>query len=98
MTPKKVLEVITIYENRLRELGIKETKYNHSITVPQERAPILGHCLGMFEEMREFVSRGKMRKVFRWLGFVQGCLWSMGVYDIEELRNHNRPAAGEEED
>lgn len=30
-----------------------------------------------------------MEKVFKWLGFIQGVLWIMGVYTVEELKDHN---------
>ncbi len=33
-------------------------------------------------------------KLFFDLGFVQGYLWKFGLYTIDELKEHNRPAAG----
>jgi len=32
----------------------------------------------------------RMEKFMRWLGFLQGALWSMEVYTIDELRAHNK--------
>lgn len=29
-------------------------------------------------------------KLMRWLGFMQGAMWDMGYYTIDELKNHNR--------
>lgn len=45
----------------------------------------------MLDEIDGFCDEGEMGKAFRWLGFVQGALASMGIFTIEELKNHNRP-------
>ncbi len=44
--------------------------------------------------VKEAMSWGPERadKLSRWLGFVQGCLWSMGLYTIENLRQVNLEA------
>jgi hypothetical protein len=34
---------------------------------------------------------GREDKVMRWLGFVQGVLWSCGVFTIDQLKAHNAP-------
>jgi hypothetical protein len=33
----------------------------------------------------------RMDKVFRWLGFMQGVLWTLDVYTLDELKAHNMP-------
>ena len=91
MDDKKVLEVIAIYREHLA--GVHMTypiDYPHDERVTY-RADILSHCHGMLDQMEEFVRQGRMEKAFRWLGFIQGCLWSQGCYVLEELKNHNRP-------
>lgn len=40
---------------------------------------------------RNHFREGRIEKAFRWLGFVQGCLWATGQYTLDELKNHNRP-------
>ncbi len=32
----------------------------------------------------------KVEKLMRWLGFIQGALWVLGFYSIDEMREHNR--------
>lgn len=32
-------------------------------------------------------------KAFRWLGFLQGVLWSRAIFTLEELKSHNRSDA-----
>lgn len=48
------------------------------------------HALVMLTKMRVMLTEGKDSKFFRWLGFVQGIMWSTGLYSIDELRSHNR--------
>jgi hypothetical protein len=38
--------------------------------------------------------RETMEKYNRWLGFVQGALWVIGDYKIEELKSDNRAKEG----
>jgi len=60
-----------------------------------EGIEIFIHMLTMIPKMREFLKEGRREKTFRWLGFIQGVLWAKGVFNLEELKNHNRPE-GEE--
>jgi hypothetical protein len=69
-----------------------------------EQATAYRHVLWMLGEMRKmlepfaevppekfYAAQAAQEKVARWLGFVQGVLWSYGVCSIDEMRNHNRP-------
>lgn len=51
----------------------------------------LQHVLWMIGQAREFVTANRTEKAFRWLGFVQGVLWSLGLVTIEEAKESNRP-------
>ena len=50
----------------------------------------LGHAVHMCGEIKKLLGIGKTEKAHRWLGFLQGILWTQGIYTIEEMRNHNR--------
>jgi hypothetical protein len=90
MTPEKVLEAIDVYRKFFEKNKIgKCTSTRHDIHFTLEDQ--LKHCHGMLDQMEKFVLDGRMDKVFRWLGFIQGCLWSQNQYTLEELKNHNRP-------
>jgi len=101
MTPDRVLMVIKNYRLLFENMGIGKIDYPHDNFVNSPASTILGievkvpttvhleHCNGMLFKMEEFVKEGRMEKVFRWLGFVQGVLWSNGIYTLNELRNHN---------
>lgn len=102
MDAKKVLEVLDIYALRIddmakateNDLSAKRCdptkKYGHS-----DYAHRIRHVRWCADQCRAMASDGRMEKAFRWLGFMQGALWDMGLYSIEELANHNKPAAEE---
>lgn len=48
------------------------------------------HLAWMIEEIMRFWLHGRREKAMRWLGFVQGGLWSLHLVSIEELREMNR--------
>lgn len=33
----------------------------------------------------------RMEKFMRWLGFLQGALWNMAIFTLDELKAHNKP-------
>jgi len=39
----------------------------------------------------ERIEKSRLGKAKRWLGFMQGCLWSVRWYTIDELRDQNKP-------
>ncbi|MBI2097507.1 MAG: hypothetical protein HYT46_01035 [Candidatus Vogelbacteria bacterium] len=84
------MEVIETYRQLFIERGIGKTDYPHDDLLDRTEVG-LDHCHGMLDKMVEFVREGRMEKVFRWLGFVQGVLWSNRVYTLTDFRNHNRP-------
>ena len=100
MDQNKVLEAIGRYRIFFEAQNIPKADYPHDKFLNDEWIKIvdrpmsdvaLAHCHGMLNEMEEFVRQGRMEKVFRWLGFIQGCLWMANSYRLEDLKNHNRP-------
>ncbi|MCK5022169.1 MAG: hypothetical protein KAR54_02900 [Candidatus Pacebacteria bacterium] len=89
MTPQKIKEVIEIYQTRFEKLGIEKTDYPHEKIIDSNNG-ILYHCYGMTDKMLKFLEQGRVEKTFRWLGFIQGCLWTSGLYSLEEIKNHNK--------
>lgn len=81
MTKEKVLEVINLYKKELDDVLSK------TASIEEE----LEHCQTMLPQMEEFIKEDRMDKVFRWLGFIQGVLWCQGVFEIDEMKNHNKP-------
>lgn len=96
MSKDKIREVMAIYRSKFEEWNIpkekfpEDEKFLHSVLpLPENRA--FAHCHAMLDEMEIFLQERRIEKVFRWLGWIQGCLWRSGVYTLEELKNHNRP-------
>jgi hypothetical protein len=52
----------------------------------------LGHVAWMCAETKDLAqgTEDERNKANRWLGFIQGCLWSSGFYSINAMRDHNR--------
>ena len=90
MTNKKIQEVIDTYRRKFEELGIKKADCSH-LELLDSFEHGLEHCHGMLDKMEGFMRESRIEKVFRWLGFIQGCLWSQKIYTLEELKNHSRP-------
>jgi hypothetical protein len=85
MTPKKVLTVLDRYE---MAIGLHvASSVSADSEVEQEQ---LKHLLTMIPQMKIFIQAEQMDKVFRWLGFMQGVLWSTSMYTLDELKQHNR--------
>jgi hypothetical protein len=90
MTGEKVSAVIAMYRRMFDELAnVPAQKCSHDGT--PDALAALSHCFAMLDEVDAFIREGRIEKAFRWLGFIQGCLWTSGVYSIEELKAHNMP-------
>lgn len=50
------------------------------------------HVAWMCWELEQLVSAGKTEKAMRWLGFIQGAMWALGIRTIEQLKYDNMPA------
>jgi len=94
MDEKKVLKVIGIYRRGFKKMGIPKKDFPHDQLI-NTKENMLAHCHGMLDEIEVFVAEGRIEKAFRWLGFIQGCLWSTGHYTLDELKNHNRPSSAD---
>lgn len=97
MTAGKIKEAIYCYRIYLIANRVGKQKYPEKRRVRLweilfNRDTLLGHCLAMLDDMDKFVDEGRMEKVFRWLGFMQGVLWVLGLYSLEDLKNHNKPS------
>jgi len=88
VTKEKALEVVSRYRRKYEELNVSKKKHDYdSFLTPSETAE---HCHAMLDDIEIFLGQGRTEKAFRWLGFVQGCLFKDGIYTIKELKDHNR--------
>lgn len=90
MKADKIREAISRYRQDFERLGIQKIDYPHDQLVDSS-CSTLGHCYGMLDKIEQFIQQGRMDKVFRWYGFVQGVLWVQKVYPLVALKEHSRP-------
>lgn len=94
MTNQKIKDVCSMYLNELKSEGF-EPRRQAATEVVNWKTSRLSHAAWMAEQAIAFVDEGRKEKANRWLGFVQGILWSTGFYTIYDMKNHNMP--GEED-
>lgn len=100
MSDETLEAILDMYEKKLDSLEVGKLKYPSTNFLPHSRVKTLpqlalAHCRGILDEMKIFLAEGESKrgKLFRWLGFVQGVLWTFRLYTLKDLENHNRPAA-----
>lgn len=93
MTREQVMTVLEVYERNLRRYADPKRADEGSLRSPLEPG-WTGHVLYMIEQARGIQD---MEKLMRWLGFIQGVQWALGMYSIAELKTHNRTSAADED-
>jgi hypothetical protein len=93
MTPEKIISVIEMYEQRLREADIPKIRISPKLTFGScSPAELLAHahylCGGVKAYARD---PDKLRKTGSHLTAVQMCLSFANWYTLEELMSHNKP-------
>lgn len=86
MTDEQISDAITRYEEDLSSFGVP---LRHTSKGAPSETQAGRHVLWMCGEMRAFLADGRREKANRWLGFVQGVLWKLGRYTIDDMRGHN---------
>ncbi len=91
MDKKKIKEVIDIYRKKFEDLNVEKSAYPHEENLCSPESG-LSHCHSMLDKMEKFLDEDRIEKSFRWLGFIQGVLWSQKIYTLTDLMNHNKPS------
>ena|SRR5690349_11723215 len=50
---------------------------------------LMEHLLYMCEQTIRFCETDELEKAFRWLGFIQGAFWILGIFSINDMRDQN---------
>ncbi len=77
-----------------RILGILETHKGKSQTPNEIEDYQIPHLRFMLYQMANYAATKDQDKFMRWLGFVQGAMWSLGMTSIEEMKNINLEMRG----
>jgi hypothetical protein len=89
-------EVMAMYHDRL-DVSPGDGPMDWSPSEQEQRH----HLVYMIRRMEDMLDTSlfpvtNWDKFNRWLGFVQGCLWNLGEYTLNEMREHNtRPGKKE---
>ncbi len=89
MDTQDMQRVIALYREEFDRLGVKKKDFPHFEKLIEPWRG-LEHCYAMLDKMERFLEEGEIEKAFRWLGFIQGYLWSCGIYRLDELMKHNK--------
>jgi len=91
MSKDKLYRVIQMYREWFERSEYVKCEFpKNNLTYLSDRSKLLNHCYYMLGEMENFVDVNKLEKAFRWLGFIQGCFWSLGMCSIDDLKDDNR--------
>ena len=101
MTKEKILELAEAYRQILGKQHVTPAcKTTTESTAPsnhlmdstsarlQWKADNLSHAMWLCDEVKKLAAID-LPKANRWFGFVQGVLWTMGVFSVTEMRKHN---------
>ena len=92
MTDEKNLSLITQYCEYLKKVKAEAIETDYDAYLP-DRKIALNHLFSMLPKMEGFIRKGRREKNFRWLGFMQGVLWSLDEFSLNDCCNHNKPPA-----
>lgn len=88
---KKLYNIAATYDGMLGSRAgcdlIMVIRHDDCGSTDQER---LEHVRWMCHQVHEFVDVGLIDKANRWIGFIQGVLLRVGLFTLEELKDHNR--------
>jgi hypothetical protein len=83
MTTEQINAVCMKYDEAL-------AKHGAQVFRESDKPGSLNHLRWMCQEIICFTAAKKTDKAFRWLGFVQGALWTKEIFNIEQLKDDNR--------
>ena len=94
MTKNQLLEVLNQYKIDLDYINIKPVRHSQEFDIPHDpldKNKVLEHSAWMIFQIQTMLSENSnnMEKIMRWYGFVQGALWSVGIYTIDRMRKDN---------
>jgi hypothetical protein len=96
MEKEQIIAAVEKYEERLGVHGsftpvrLTEDLMSRTLVTFGQRGA-LNHVLWMCAEVKKLVEEDCIEKAMRWLGFIQGALWSMSFFSINNLKVDNMP-------
>lgn len=84
MNNNQIKSILSYYERTI-QINKRLSRWNNYSKFIQ-----YDHLLEMIPKMITLLDEGKIDKVNRWLGFIQGVLWMLNDFKLEDLKDHNR--------
>ena len=81
MTKDHYIEILKEYESILTKAMVESSPTIH---------PFMSHMNDMCAQAIAHMETGKTEEAMRWLGFIEGGLWMMGVKALEDLKKDNK--------
>jgi hypothetical protein len=76
------------------EIDVREEQNKQRIfdifNYKEDMRDAIAHLLFCLEKIRDFIAEERLEKAMRWLSFVQGCAWMLGVLSIHHSQEQNR--------
>jgi methionine salvage enolase-phosphatase E1 len=97
MTNEKLKSLFQFYYDHLirTHAGVRAETLSDSDTLERvfrfTTEKRVSHLLHMCRMAETFVDTGRIPKAMRWLGFLQGALWSHGYFALDDLKHHSMP-------
>lgn len=96
MKPSKILALAELYHDEIVQHGadawkIEEVRYLDLRKNDNDSMAAWRHLAWACGYINELVEAEEYSRAQQWVGFVQGALWCLGAYSIEELREQSVP-------
>ena len=87
MTNEQVVELCKLYKKEF----FPKSEYCAEIgSEKRTTEDTLSHCGYMCDKIISGELKDNIEKTMRWLGFIQGSLWSLGLCSISDMKTHNK--------
>ncbi|MGE0366986.1 MAG: hypothetical protein AB7Q00_14760 [Phycisphaerales bacterium] len=93
MTPDQVRHAVMRYYREIGRINgqrLEQCKHSYLAGIRIPRDMILAHLRWMCIVVNREHAHDNIEKAMRWLGFIQGALWALGIKTIEDLKEDNK--------
>lgn len=87
MTNEKLKQTLQKYKTFFIRGHVLPVKHDN-VTLATDLGMQLQHCHWMVDQMIN--TEKELGQLYRWLGFIQGVMWSQSICSINELQGDNR--------
>ena len=91
MTKDKLREIVEQYKKIFADTGYPPKQMGNYSWTAWKVDQAIAHAHWMVYEIEILVGKDKIDEAIRWLGFIQGCLFAMGMRTLNQLSNDSCP-------